>query len=77
MHKAIKSTLHEDTIAELERDALTWTKLSMAKRICFVQCDAHGKAAEIVCEGRSFEDLSFYVSGCCDELLMAAEKKLI
>ncbi|MBC7944699.1 MAG: hypothetical protein H7X91_05445 [Burkholderiales bacterium] len=77
MPKADESnTLHEDAISELERDALTWTKLSIAKLICSVKCDEHGRVAEIACEGRSFEELSFYVSGCCDESEAAAKGKL-
>lgn len=77
MHKADETdTLHEDAIAELERDALTWTKLSIARLICSVKCDEHGRVAEIDCEGRSFEDISFYVSGCCEELVVEAKGRI-
>ena len=77
MPKADESkALHEDLIAELERDALTWTKLSIEKLICSVKCDEHGRIAEIACEGRSFEELNFYVSGCCEDLVSASKGKL-
>ncbi len=71
-----RETLHEDIIAELEQDALMWARLSIEKLVCSVRCDEHGRVAEIVCEGRSFDDLRFYVSGCCEDLVSAAKGKL-
>lgn len=49
---------------------------SVKKSVGSIRCPVHGKHPSIKCVGRSIENLSLEVSGCCDELVKKATEKL-
>lgn len=62
-------------------DVLTKTVLAnvaeqVKKNVGSVRCPDHGKSPKIVCKGKSIENLSFEISGCCETLISAVKRKL-
>ncbi len=46
------------------------------KNVGSIRCPDHRKSPQIVCKGKSFENLSFEVSGCCETMINAVKRKL-
>ena len=61
---------------ELEKAVLTEVGDSIKKSLRSVSCPTHHKQPKVVIQGRNFSDLSFEISGCCDELIKKATSKL-
>lgn len=62
-------------------DALTKAILAnvaeqIKKNVGSVTCPHHGKSPQIIGKGKSIENLSSEVSGCCDSLVLAVKQKL-
>lgn len=60
----------------LEKAIFTSVSDSIKKSIGNVRCSEHRKAPSIKVKGRSIEQLSFEVSGCCEVLVDKIKKKL-
>jgi len=46
------------------------------KNVGSVRCPDHGKSAKIICKGKSLDNLSFEISGCCETLINTVKRKL-
>ena len=46
------------------------------KTVGSARCPEHGSTAKITCKGRSADQLSFEVSGCCQKLIDSVKAKL-
>jgi hypothetical protein len=60
----------------LEAAMLSQVSDSIKKSVGSIRCKEHNKAPKIVIKGRSLDNLSFEVSGCCDTLIEQVSKKL-
>jgi hypothetical protein len=49
---------------------------SIKKSVGSVRCPEHGTAPKIVGKGRSLNNLSFEVSGCCQKLIDSVKARL-
>ena len=61
---------------ELEKAVLTEVGDSIKKSLRSVSCPVHHKHPKVVIQGRDLSNLSFEISGCCDELIQKATSKL-
>ncbi len=60
----------------LEASALSNISNSIKKSIGNLKCLEHNKYPKIIVNGRSLNDLSFEVSGCCDKFMEKIQKKM-
>ena len=60
----------------LEAAVLRSIQDSLIRKVGPVRCPEHGSMPKIVCRGRSLNELSFEVSGCCQKLIDAVTAKL-
>lgn len=60
----------------LEKAILLQVADSVAKSLRSVRCSVHGEQPNVKCTGRRADDLSFEISGCCEELISSATKRL-
>lgn len=60
----------------LEKAILQEVADSVAKSLRSVRCSVHGERPKVKCVGRRVDELKFEISGCCDELISLATKKL-
>ena len=60
----------------IERAFLTQIQDSIKKSVGSIRCKTHGDAPAINVKGRSFDKLSFNVSGCCEGLIEQIQEKL-
>ena len=60
----------------LERAVLQSVQEFVRTRLRAIRCPEHGEAPRVICKGRSIDDLSFEVTGCCQSLIDAVIDKL-
>lgn len=60
----------------LEAAALESVRDAVTAKLGAVRCSVHGQSPSVLCHGRSLGTLSFTVSGCCQELIDQATKRL-
>jgi len=60
----------------LESAVLESVADSVKKDIGSLICSEHGKAPKIKIKGRNLDNLSFEISGCCDNLIKKVEAQL-
>ncbi len=53
----------------IEAEVLKEIQDSVKKTASSIRCSKQGKGAKIIVKGRSVDDLSLKVSGCCEELV--------
>lgn len=41
----------------------------VTEKLSSVRCPEHGSAPTVVCTGRSLDELTFKISGCCQKLI--------
>jgi len=61
---------------ELEKAVLTEIGDSVKKSLRSVSCPTHHQQPKVVIQGQNLSNLSFEISGCCDELIKKATSKL-
>jgi len=44
--------------------------------VASICCNKHGKQPSILIKGQSLDDLSYVVSGCCEEFINKVKKKI-
>jgi hypothetical protein len=62
--------------ADLEKAVLAEIGDSIKKSLRSVSCSTHNQQHKVVIKGRNLSNLSFEVSGCCEELIQKATSKL-
>lgn len=62
--------------AELERAMVEDISKKMQEKGRRIRCTKHGQTARITTKGRRLKQLSFEVSGCCDELVERVKSAL-
>jgi len=60
----------------LEGAMLKAVQASVTSKLASVRCPDHHSAPRITARGRSLDDLSFDVSGCCQKLIDLVKAKL-
>lgn len=60
----------------LEAAVLSGIEQSIKRSVGSVRCREHGQSPTILVKGRSLDNLSINVSGCCDALIEEVKKKL-
>jgi len=60
----------------LERAIMKTAAEDIMKRVSNMRCPEHAQYAHIVARGRSSNDMSFDVSGCCDKFIDTVKRKL-
>ena len=60
----------------LESTLLQSVQTSISRAVGSTLCPQHGQKPTIQVKGRKLDTLSFEVSGCCDQLIEIAKKKL-
>ena len=60
----------------LEKAILQGVSDSIKQSVGSVRCPEHGSAPKIVAKGRSVDNLSLHVSGCCQKLIDKVQAKL-
>ena len=61
---------------EIEKAVLSEVEDSIKKSLRSVSCPTHHKQPKVIIKGRDFSNLSFEISGYCDELIQKATSKL-
>jgi hypothetical protein len=61
---------------ELTKAVLSKVAEQVKGKLVSVRCSDHGGSPKIICKGRSIENLSFEVSGCCEKLIDTVKRKL-
>ena len=61
---------------EIEKSILQQVSNDIKKALSSVRCQEHGQAPSVTVKGKSLDNLSFEVKGCCQELIDEALKKL-
>ena len=60
----------------LEQAVLETAKQTIMKRVGSAQCPQHGQHAKIICTGLTANNMTFEISGCCQELVEDVKSKL-
>ncbi len=60
----------------LEAAVLSTIEKNIKGSIGSIKCREHGQSPTILVKGRSLDNLSINVSGCCDALIEEVKKKL-
>lgn len=60
----------------MESAILNGVAESIKNSIGNIKCSEHGQSPKIKVKGRNLENLSFDVTGCCDELIEKVKVKL-
>jgi hypothetical protein len=60
----------------LEKAVLQGVSDSIKQSVGSLRCPEHGSAPKIVAKGKSVDNLSFQVSGCCQKLIDKVQSKL-
>jgi uncharacterized metal-binding protein len=60
----------------LKQAVLETAKQAILKRVGAARCPEHGQHAKIVCTGLTSNNMTFEVSGCCQELVEDVKSKL-
>ncbi|MCX0424824.1 hypothetical protein RDV79_23225 (plasmid) [Aeromonas dhakensis] len=60
----------------IEAAVLSGIEQNIKKSIGSIRCREHGQHPTILVKGRSLDNLSIHVNGCCDELIEEVKKKL-
>lgn len=60
----------------LEKALLQSIQESIQKKVGAIRCPEHGQAPKVICKGRSLDNLSFEVSGCCQSVIDSVVAKL-
>ena len=61
---------------ELEKAILKQVRDRVVKVLEEVRCPEHGSSASVTCKGKSVDELTFEIKGCCDKLVSAVTAKL-
>ena len=61
---------------ELEKLALRQITEKIIKTLSSVCCPEHGKYPNVIVKGKTIDDLSFEIQGCCQNLIDFAMRKL-
>ncbi len=65
-----------DNISDaIEKVALQGVAKYVINKLGSLQCEEHGEAPRITVKGKSLDDLSFEVSGCCEPLIKKVKQK--
>jgi hypothetical protein len=59
-----------------ERAVLEGVTASIKDSVGSLRCSMHGSSPRITCKGRNLNELSFEVSGCCEQLMDAVRTRL-
>lgn len=60
----------------LEKAVYSQVRDSIAKSLRGVRCSEHGSSPRVTVKGRSLDNLSFEVEGCCQDLIDRALRQL-
>lgn len=60
----------------LEKAILQDISSSISQSLRSVRCTVHGERPKVRCKGRKLDKLTFEISGCCENLVERATKKL-
>jgi len=60
----------------LEKAILQSVQESIRKKVGAIRCPKHGQTPKVICKGRSVNNLSFEVTGCCQDLIDTVVAKL-
>lgn len=60
----------------IEKAAVKAAKEHVTKAVGSIRCSEHNKSPTVRIKGSSLKNLSFDVSGCCEDLIAKVKKKL-
>ena len=60
----------------LEEAVLANLSESISKSLRSVHCAEHGERPKVKCKGRKLDNLTFEISGCCENLIEQAKNRL-
>lgn len=66
----------KNTKGAIEGAILDSVQNSIKKSVGTVRCSEHGSSPIVLVNGRSLDNLSFEVSGCCEDLIEKVKEKL-
>lgn len=64
------------SLPEIERAVFDTLVEGMEQTVKSVRCPEHGQTTTVVLKGRSLQDLSWEVAGCCQQAMDAVTRKL-
>lgn len=71
-----KSVNPNNMAGALESAILSEVGESVKSSLGSVRCSVHHQSPKVTIQGKSFDNLSFEISGCCDELIQKATSQL-
>jgi hypothetical protein len=60
----------------IEKDMIETIKKELTKSVGKLKCKKHGESPKIEIVGKTLKNLSFKVSGCCQEFIDEVDKKI-
>ena len=55
---------------------LKYVRKRINESVASICCKIHGKQPSVLVKGQSLDDLSYVVSGCCEEFINKVKKKI-
>lgn len=59
-----------------EKAVLDGITSSIKSSVGTIRCAVHGSSPRVTCKGRNLDNLSFEVSGCCQQVMDTVRKRL-